>query len=250
MKFRRRRTTRRRRKADMQHFSLCQIPELLIGPKTCAEADLQMFMYPLVVGASAPAEVVDYNSAATGIRGVSVGGFQFQYSVISGCHNGNPLLTFREMYLAGICKMNFDLENYYATGGVVPAYVPPLSRGISSGGVIIPITDPTTDWLWRSQTDYAEVFPCCSGLATAADCHVNETDYSGQNNTQVGNFYDQQSKSAQAVSLPRERIKVRRFLKENEGLFWVWQPLNGQPVGVQHSVLLHVMGSVAVRVAR
>jgi len=220
----------------------------------------------LGVGANryqAPLAVNDESSTPLqyeGGRGAGIGGIAFDQVLFGTCYRQastetcvDTLPTVTSFIYSAICKMPFDVEQYENSGNVFPAYVP----NIIHGGTTVPglirqvLLDPHVDVIWR-WLDVINTPPCC-------ECHPIVSDgcpfagVSGRGEL-VGLSLNSMgalgSGLADRNKVRSIRVKNRRFLKENEGLFLVRNIVSGLPSNSIFVLVSSYYGKAAVRVAR
>lgn len=228
--------------ADVQTLSLCNEPIAVAPapgtPFTCANPLIRIT--PILSGAGSFTTVVDPTPVVTlgrGTRGVSFKGARYKYMYRA----GNNFDATQSSYVAQIymfwVKMQVDTAN-----PLTPLFAPNLIIGNPGQGAgNSPIGDPTVDVLHRDITEV--VSPYLFGCTEACpDAVAVSNVYGPRDNLDVLSHDYQHSYSMASV-------RSKRFLKENETLFFIEQIVAQDIVAPNHFTINHsLLGHLALKV--
>lgn len=239
-RFRRRtRFGARRSRADVQTLSLCGNvitvnPSLTAGPTVFDCLNPLINAVPIMTGVSIPGTTTSMFEAEAASRGVSFRGCQYQYLARAGAMQGtDPSLSVVSTIYMHWVKMAVNREAPFT-----PLFLPNLVVG---GPTVFttPVGDPTVDVLHRHVLDL---------WTRPQDTCVPKCDASGIVSTT--DQYSQPMAHNASHSMPwtRDKIRTKRFLKDNETLFLFITVLSGCPTdGSFFFFELDLHGHIAVK---
>lgn len=183
-------------------------------------------------------------------RGGTVGPWRFKVIDLVGNHINSAgedvAAVFSDIIYHAIVKMEYNLDEYRATGDVVTNGIPDIIHGtvdsFGANSFTVPFSDLNEDCIWRD---------IAFGVSTGGDLVATSGQISNLVETvDQANFQYQ----SWARTVPWTVIRTKRRLKENEGLFFVTNVVSGQPSFVsasseyEHSVQTRVYGMAAARI--
>jgi len=226
---------RRRVKRDVLNFSLCGDPleidfRTAPGPTdglgTCTRPLIDV--RPLILGGQAgysggdgvTTQVLSLYAADQAERGATIGGFRFKYSYFDNGYintgGADNTVAVTHVLYSAIAKLEYDNDAYRSTGILNLNYLPNIVGGVTDtlvgGSHAQPLGDINADLLWRDVC-WVGGRPLDSALYSATPIQEWQ-DFQRTNKSQTSSW---------------NSIRVKRRLKENEGLFWVTNVVTGLP---------------------
>lgn len=247
-KFRRpfRRFVRRsgaRSRADVQTISLCDnIFEVNNqGPDNfdCQHPLIQVT--PLLTGVNPSGSLTQMFGETSGARGVSFLGANYQYWGRSSrmLGNANSSSSAESTVYLNWVKMPVDRAAPFT-----PLFLPNLIVGNPATATNTPIGDPTVDILHR------EVFEIFTPPQNSCSDPVCESPAISSKVATISRWDDADNlfKANQARRWFRDRVRTKRFLKDNETLFLFLSIVSGIPQGSSAFLDIGIYGHLAMRV--
>jgi len=226
----------RRPRADVLNFSICgstisinksQDTQDAATIGTCANPFIDV--QPLILGGQAGYSGGEGSTALVNVlyaadqaeRGATIGGFKFKYFVNTAgyVNQAGPDNTVgvTHVFYSAICKLQYDNDVYRSIGvpqihvlpNIVGARIPTIASGLTEPQ---PLGDVNADVLWRD-------------ICYVADRPLDSTLFSS---TPIQEWQDFQYLNKSRTP-PWNYVRVKRRLKEDEGLFWVTNVVSGLP---------------------
>lgn len=253
--FRRRSQRRPRRKADVLNFSMITSTGLIANDVhgTFNASTPATSIFPIVLGGQQGFSQTSATGAGSQLglflsdraeRGGTVGGFKFKCISKVGNHintaDADSSVVFSDIVYNAIVKMEYDLDQYRANGIVATLPAPNIisitKDSFGANAYVSPLSDLDADVLWRDIS---------FGQSYSAEDPAGYLFASFASERQWYSF---------CQTVPWTVIRVKRFLKEDEGLFFIQNVVSGQPsfevdtAEYVHSVDNYIYGMCAARI--